>query len=330
MLHWHIIQSKGGVCVRLIRWDIDRVKELVELWNDELGEDFPMREELFVQNSFNDENICFEASQIAINEDNQVIGFIVAKRWQEQLNVNMPKKTGWIQILLVQKAYRRKGIGTRLLHHAETLLTENGMKEIWLGRDPWHYFPGIPEDKADVEKWFANQGYDKQGHDYDLINHYKNTTTELPAVKDARFSILQENEQDQFLEFLHRCFPGRWEYEALHYFAKGGTGREFVILKKEQKIIGFSRINDHQSPLIAQNVYWAPLFKEPLGGIGPLGIDATERKQGYGIAIVEAAISYLRKREVNNIVIDWTGLTDFYGKLGYDKWKGYVSYKKSL
>ena len=37
------------------------------------------------------------------------------------------------------------------------------------------------------------------------------------------------------------------------------------------------------SPFIAQNVYWSPLFEEEVGGIGPLGIDAEEQKQGYGL-----------------------------------------------
>lgn len=56
--------------------------------------------------------------------------------------------------------------------------------------------------------------------------------------------------------------------------------------------------------MIAQNVYWAPLYKETLGGIGPLGIDAEERGQGYGLSIVKAGIVYLRKRKINRIVID--------------------------
>lgn len=82
--------------------------------------------------------------------------------------------------------------------------------------------------------------------------------------------------------------------------------------------------------MIAQNVYWAPIFAEPLGGIGPLGIDQNERGNGYGLAVVQAGIYFLRTRNIKRIAIDWTGLVDFYGKLDYQVWKGYQKYSKQL
>ena len=163
-----------------------------------------------------------------------------------------------------------------------------------------------------------------------LCKYEDEDTKVLPSLDNVEFSQLDLDDREYFLAFLHRCFPGRWEYEALHYFQRGGTGREFVLLEKENKIIGFSRINDASSPMIAQNVYWAPLFNGKLGGIGPLGVDSAERGNGYGIAIVEAAIAFLRSRDIKNIVIDWTGLVGFYRKLDYEVWKGYTSYRKVL
>ncbi|MFK4997057.1 GNAT family N-acetyltransferase [Bacillus sp. N9] len=77
-------------------------------------------------------------------------------------------------------------------------------------------------------------------------------------------------------------------------------------MKKNNQIIGFCRINDNASPFIAQNIYWAPLFQHDLGGIGPLGIDSNERNNGYGLAIVQAALYYLQERKIKTIVIDWT------------------------
>lgn len=317
--------------INYTKWDVKRLAELVNLWNQELVETFPMSIELFKQNSFEDENICYDGSLIATTEDGRIVGFIVAKKWQEKLTVNMSADTGWIQVLLVDKAYRNQGIGTELLSHAERVLKTSGMKKVLLGRDPWHYFPGIPGELEDVSQWFEKKGYTTFGTEFDLINHYDKHKEDLIQLDhDLSFSILTLKDKDAFLMFLRRCFPGRWEYEAIHYFKKGGTGREFVILKKVNEIIGFSRINDGQSPLIAQNVYWSPLFNEELGGIGPLGIDSNERKQGYGLAIVEAAISFLRDRDINIIVIDWTGLVNFYKKLGYETWKEYNSYQKEF
>src|SRR5690625_4046900 len=317
--------------MKIIPWREAWLTELVRLWDQEIGADFPMRTELFKQNSLQDENVCHTSSGVAVTDDHQVVGFIVAKRWQENLDIDMGHTTGWIQVLIVAKNRQQQGIGADLLNHAERGLQAGGVQQILLGRDPYHYFPGIPSQYEQAANWFEQQGYVHQGVEHDLIRTYEGKENRsLPQIEGVEFSLLKREEKDDFIAFLHRCFPGRWEYEAMHYFNKGGKGREFVVLKKEEQIIGFCRINDANSPFIAQNVYWSPLFSEELGGAGPLGVDAKERGQGYGLAIVEAGIAYLRQRGVKRIVIDWTGLVDSYKKLGYDIWKSYSSYKKEF
>jgi GNAT superfamily N-acetyltransferase/predicted GNAT family N-acyltransferase len=323
--------DRGGTNLKLINWDIQRLKELVALWNSEIGTQFPMRDVLFIQNSFEDKNILPSGSFIAVNNENQVIGFIVAKCWQENIDVHMNPEVGWIQVLLVKSSERRKGIGSALLEKAEKALLERNIKKVHIGRDPWHYFPGIPKHFEEAINWFEKRNYLSGYQEYDLIRHFQDQPNSFnPDQYDVQFSLLQKEEKQEFLSFLHRCFPGRWEYEAIHYFHRGGTGREFVVIKKNGHIIGFCRINDPNSPFIAQNVYWAPLVDKPLGGIGPLGIDKNERKNGYGLAIVEAGISYLQERSIHNIVIDWTGLVDFYGKLDFKIWKEYQQLSKDL
>lgn len=81
---------------------------------------------------------------LAIDDQNYVVGFIVAKKWQETLNVLMSDTTGWIQVLIVRRDQRRKGVGTALLNHAESELIQSGVERLLLGRDPWHYFPDNP------------------------------------------------------------------------------------------------------------------------------------------------------------------------------------------
>lgn len=311
-------------------WNLSRIKELVGLWNWEVGTDFPMCEELFKQNSFDDCNIFIEGSLIAVNQDDQVVGFIVTKRWQDPIDVGISKETGWIQVLLVDRQYRNKGIGETLLRHAETKLKESGIHHIWLGKDTWHYFPGIPTQYREVANWFEKRGYVQGTTEHDLDCHFVEGEMAHPTKDGVTHSLLEIEEKDDFLSFMQRCFPGRWEYEAIQYFQRGGEGREFVVLKKNDQIIGFCRINDSKSPVIAQNVYWASLYQDELGGIGPLGIDSKERKHGYGLFIVKAGISYLHKRQIRSMLIDWTGLVKFYNKLGFEICKSYNSYYKKI
>lgn len=315
--------------MKIIAWKRDRLEELVELWNKELAVDFPMRKELFIQNSFNDVNVSYEGSYIAVDDQDHVIGFVVAKRWQETIDVKMDPKRGWIQVLLIDSTHRGKGLGTTLLERAEEQLKGNGVEEMQLGGDPFHYFSGIPDQYKDAKKLAEKHGYTKRVDTYDLINHL-DKKYDLPVDNSVAFSILKKEEEDDLISFLERCFPGRWVYETKKYFEMNGDGREFVVVKKKGQIIGFCRINDSHSPFIAQNVYWSPLFEQDVGGIGPLGIDANEQKQGYGLAIVQAAIAYLQERNTETIIIDWTILVDFYKKLDFNPWKIYGVYLKDL
>lgn len=308
-----------------------RLPELVKLWNQEIGSEFPMRIELFSQNSFQDTNIYYPASIMAMDQE-KVVGFIISKVWQEQVKeVSFSKDVGWIQVLMVDRHYRHKGIGTCLLNQAQGALRKAGVKKILIGRDPWHYFPGIPFEYKDVQVWLEKKGYTALPLEYDLTSTEVTLKSLKPlSLPDVSISLLTSDKKDAFLAFLHRCFPGRWEYEGIHYFHRGGTGREFVIVEKEKKIIGFCRINDSASPYIAQNVYWAPLLSDELGGIGPLGIDPQERGLGYGLAIVWAGVYYLHERGIRSFVIDWTTLVPFYKKLGFKVWKSYKKYEKEL
>lgn len=309
---------------------------LCELWNRELGERFPMRPELLRQNSLEDRNVLQAGSWIAMDAvARRPVGFVVVKCWQEQLDVQLGKGVGWIQALLVDRNDRGQGIGSELLARAERALRQRGVQKIWLGRDPYHYFPGIPVESPEVSAWFAARGYRLlEPLENDLLCRYSDQDDQksvpLPQVADGRFRLLAADDKDAFLSFLHRCFPGRWEYEAIHYFQRGGTGREFVVLERQGEIVGFCRINDAKSPFIAQNVYWAPLFARELGGIGPLGIDPAHRGSGLGLALVQAGIAMLRQRGIQQIAIDWTALVDFYAKLGYSSWKQYAKYSKEL
>lgn len=311
--------------------DSGLLEELTALWNKEIGADFPMRKELLEQNSFQDVNVLHEGSRIAMDDNGQVVGFAVSKIWQDEHHPSYTKDTGWIQVLLVDSSHRGKGIGSTLLQTAEQALKKAGAKKILLGSDLWHYFPGLPAGDKMTADWFAKRGYSRGDTCHDLDCHYNpEELPDIPTRQDAVAEILDEQEKDGLLSFLGRCFPGRWLLEAEQYFERGGTGREFVVLKKGGRIIGFCRINDALSPIIAQNVYWSQLYEGEHGGIGPLGVDDAERGNGYGLFIVEAAEAFLRKRKVSSILIDWTGLVSFYEKLGFKVCKSYDSYSKSI
>ncbi|QHW34002.1 GNAT family N-acetyltransferase [Paenibacillus rhizovicinus] len=310
-----------------------RLEALCLLWNEVIGSSFPMTERLMRQNSLHDPQLFQAGSWIAVDErSNEAAGFIVAKAPQHADAVAPPdEKRGWIQILLVAGEHRGSGIGSRLLELAETGFRSAGIERVYLGNDlHYRYFPGIPERLNEAAGWFERRGYEKREASYDLLMSYgRDHRPATPEVAGAEFRLLAPGEQAELIGFMRRCFP-YWAWQTEDYFARGGTGREFVVLARDGAIIGFCRINDPESPILTQNIYWSGLFAEPLGGAGPLGIDEAYRGFGYGLAIVQAGIHALLERGVRHIVIDTTPYVDFYGKLGYEVWQSYWRYDKLL
>lgn len=308
--------------------DIEPSK-IVKLWNDSIGESFPITTALWIQNTVKEPNILSKAS-IAIMEENELLGFVVAKRYQENIEAVMPRNIGWIQCLFVKESARNRGIGTRLLRHVEQAFQELRLTEIRLGRDPWHYFPGISLDDKRTIEWFGQRGYIKGSIETDLRKVVKDTPPYTLTNLSEHFRVLTKQDLPALLQFLGREFPGRWHYEAIHYTVINGSGREFMGFFVKNELQGFCRMNNPKSPLIAQNVYWSQLFDGELGGIGPLGIKRSIRGNDYGLDLVKAAANELMNRGVSHIVIDWTQLVSFYEKLGFTVWKQYQSMAKSI
>jgi GNAT superfamily N-acetyltransferase len=327
-------ERKRRNVMKFERIEVSHLDEILALWNNELSDSFPMRLRLLHQNIVEDRQWLREGSWAAIEEDTgRVVGFVISKIASEATErFGIGQDLGWIHALMVESRHRNSGIGNTLLLKAEQAMLNAGARRILLGNDLHsRMFPGIPDVFETTKKWFEKRGYVLQEQVYDLLNTYRDEEeVALPQVLDATLRIANAGDREALHAFMSRCFRGTWDYQHQEYWERGGTGREFVLLEKQGVIIGFCRINDAQSPLLAQNIYWSPLFNEELGGIGPLGIDENFRGHQYGISIVQAAIHYLMQRGIRRIVIDTTPFVDFYGKLNYRIWKSYSRYNKVI
>ncbi|KIL49540.1 GNAT family N-acetyltransferase [Jeotgalibacillus soli] len=308
------------------------VNVVVSLWNSNLGESFPMREALWEQNTSHEINLLQDASLGAFQKD-ELVGFVAAKLLKDPLSAEMNSTIAWIQALLVDKHHRNEMIGSELLLYAEAELKKKDINEIQLGRDVYHYFPGVPANDKNTISWFEHKGYQQETIVTDLTkNVFNQSLYKLHNEKNEQleFRVLTENDLISLLAFLKTVFPGRWHYEAEAYVQATGNGRDFIGLFKDGQLKGFCRINDGKFSIIPQNIYWSPLLKGSLGGIGPLGISPEIRGQQVGLDLVKSAANELMKRKMDHIVIDWTELVPFYEKLGFKPWKKYVTMSKKL
>ncbi|MCH7323100.1 GNAT family N-acetyltransferase [Solibacillus sp. MA9] len=301
-------------------------EEILNLWNECLP-DFLLTARLFDQNTWQSPYVLQEGSAVKILDD-KVVGVVIAKSWHDTYGVELNKAHGWIQMLLVHPDYRQQKIATALYKHAEQALIEKGVSKIQIGGDLGHLLCGIPLTQQAGVAFAEKFGFKQLVESVDFTRMVTDPQA-LPQKENAEFVLLQPEEQQQFLDFISNSFPGRWTFEANDYFAKGGTGRDYVVVKWEGQIVGFCRINDEQSAWKGPNYNWAEQFGN-LGGIGPLGINEHYRKYGLGRAVVKAAEYYLQQRNKTTLFIDWTDLIAFYEKLGYSVWKNYGIFVKQV
>ncbi|WP_127585823.1 GNAT family N-acetyltransferase [Paenibacillus koleovorans] len=314
------------------------IDAIVEMWNRELGSRFPLSDRLVRQNSFGAAPLQPGASWAAIAAQDGgeiLIGFVAGKL--SKADGDGEGGGGSIGLLLVDAAYRRQGIGSRLLALAEDGLRRSGAGRIDFGGETRHYMPGLPEESeaSGLGGWLERRGYTpaEGGSVCDLFADFTGEPIEeLPQCPGVEFRLLDPlAETEAFLCFLRREFSPRWAQSTEALLQAGGGSREFVLLWKDGGVepIGFCRLNDEQSPLLAGSVYWHALFPPGTGGgIGPLGVSASERGQGLGLAAVQAGIHFLRRRGRDRLVIDWTTHLDFYAKLGFAPWRWYTGYRK--
>src|SRR5690606_27090853 len=163
------------------------------------------------------DKILFRNGQwITVDRENKVTGVIISKMWRERdLYVENGRGTGWIQVLVVDSKYRTSGVGTTLLRKAENAFKQKDISKIVLGKDPWHFFPGIPDEYGSVKKWFERRGYAYIHRVYDMYRHYSvGEPCRLSRRRGVRFFLMGKSDKGKLLAFLNKCFPGRWEYEA--------------------------------------------------------------------------------------------------------------------
>ncbi len=309
--------------------DFKNKKEIFELWNKEFGYIYPITIELFNRNL---SNVDLKASYVSIDDNNKLVGFILVKFWKDSFDINTYNDSCWINLIYVDSKSRRLGIGSKLLELAEKEAIQAKKKCLYLGKDYLNYFPGLPVDMKSNCEWFVKRGFNRPYDTYDLIKNIDTNTVKL-RLKNKSFIFRKSNinDKEKLIEFIKKNWPGRWLKELLDYYDNGGNGSEYLIALDGNIICAFAKIGlpSTDISLISFSMTWRKRFKA-LGGIGPLGVDISYRKQNLGYDIVAYAHNYLLDNEVSNIIIDWTGLLEFYRLMGFEVFKSYFYMNKTL
>jgi GNAT superfamily N-acetyltransferase len=294
--------------------EVDNLLDVLKLWNDEMGFIYPIADNIFKQNVIDYTSKKVYGAYI----DDCLKGFIIGKTFETTI-IPSYNNCGWISLFYVAKHARKQGIASKLFE-----LVENDFKDktdIHIGRDINNFFPGVPCDFDNLtDSWLAKRGYDNGKYTHDLINC--NCKEYILKNNEYQYKVCSKDEIDSLLQFTKKQFDGRWFFEVSNYFENGGDGNEYVVALDNRKVVAFARINDKQFKQYPYNITWYKRFSN-LGGIGPLGVDASYRGRNLGYDIVAFAINTLKNRGIKEMIIDWTGLLTFYQQFGFEVWKSY-------
>lgn len=293
-------------------------KEALALWNSEAGFIYPITEEIFVARVFDCRDIS--NSYVAYIED-ALVGFIVSKK-------DIVSLVGWISLLYVSKKFRKQGIATRLLDLVEKEMSVSNLTKIKVGSDFDNFFPGIPCDFSNAAiPWFTKKGYNMIRYTFDVTASVDRVKTYAIEDKKITFRFAKLEEKEKVLSLLRDSFSERWYQEGLDAIAHGDFESSYVIALNKEEVVAFLRCNQLSLNKKPYNITWHERF-EKLAGVGPLGVKNNYRKHGLGKDIISWALNHLKEKGVSDVLIDWTGLLEFYQQFGFEVWKSYMYSEK--
>jgi ribosomal protein S18 acetylase RimI-like enzyme len=197
---------------------------------------------------------------------------------------------GGVQLLLVDPAVQRRGIGTRLLEAGIERLRAAGATSVALGSGGHDYlWPGVPGDLPGAAGFFMARGWRFVYGVLDLVadlRGYRAPRGILERAERGRVSIEIDPGPDaaaEVLAFEAATFPN-W----LRAFRQA-TGPVLVARDRAGAIVGTLLLRGPPDATI-----FTPMLGQDAGTIGCVGVAASARGAGVGSGMVARASELLR------------------------------------
>ncbi|MBI5652825.1 MAG: GNAT family N-acetyltransferase [Chloroflexi bacterium] len=307
------------------------IPALVAIWNDACGANLAITQR-FIEYNTRASTGAMQAGRVAMRDD-QAIGFVLASALPNDPQTS-PRDLGWIDALAVARQFQKQGIGNGLLAWAESFLRAQGCTRARLGGGLRPFAPGLPVE-LNNEKFFRARGFIALAGServWDVardLRDYAQNPKGLQRPFGFETRPAQPDDANALHEFFAREFPNRWRYEYEEFLRAHAPLTNYHLLITTRGIDGFARLTLENSERPIER-FFPHALPRPWGQLGPIGISKDARGKGFGGALLDAALDYLRDQGVRGCVIDWTDLVDFYRKFGCKPYREYLMLLKSL
>lgn len=225
---------------------------------------------------------------------------------------------GSIPLLVVDPAYQRQGVGTRLLDAGMARLGQLGATTVALGGGGDDYiWPGVPDNLPGAVGFFRARGW---GFDHTVIDLVADLRGyEAPAGVGERagragvsIEVMAGPERAEVMAFEAATFPD-W----VGWFER--LDSSVLVARDRAGAVAGTLL--FRGPLGA--TIYEPLLGPDAGTIGCVGVAAPARGAGVGSAMVARASELLRDAGTRACHIGWTRRERFYTRVGYSPWRRY-------
>lgn len=226
-----------------------------------------------------------------------------------------------VLLLAVKPAYRRRGIGGRLLALAEDYVRSSGSSQVKLGHAGHYLWPGVPVVPDTDVDFFAHRGYQSGWTSIDMALDLTVPPLPFHSTVDIALTIKVPDTLDPVLACVAKI-DGSW----LPYYRDAPRER-MLSASHNGEVVGCVM-------LVEDDIRLADCFPGRVGGLGCLGVAPEYREHGIGLALANAATEQLRREGYAVSYLGYTWLEDWYGRLGYRTylryWMGEIAQNDSV
>ncbi|MCD6373951.1 MAG: GNAT family N-acetyltransferase [Caldisericaceae bacterium] len=249
-----------------------------------------LREKILEDPDYSPENV------LIYQEDDQILGFIDGVT--REIN---NEKIGYVKLMVVEKKYRRQGIGTQLYQELENRFKKLGMQKVRVYDVPFNYFmPGIDPRYTPALAFFEVQGFkrfaDTSNMVVDLTNQSFETKEQEKELLGQGITIKRADYQDrdELLSFIEEYFP-LWRYEVMNAYNSIPIAIHIALVG--DKIKAFSAHNGNNFGT---------------GWFGPMGTHPDLRGKGIGSILLKRCLRDMQNWGLEKSIIPWVGPIRFY------------------
>lgn len=275
---------------KFTRADFDRT---LATWNRSAPYD-QMTPELFEEKLYEDQD--FSENLTLVAEEDKLAGFIMGVRRRQGDQV-----TGYVKLLAVDPAYRRKRIGSELLQRLEQELQQSGAKSIRVFESSPNYLvPGIDPRSTETVVFFERRGYERCGDtanmEVELVERSFDTVADEKQLAEQGYEIRRAimGDRDEINRLLSRHWRA-WIPEVERALSNYPISLHVAI--KQEKIVAFSAYDGNN-----RNTGW----------FGPMGTDPQHRGRKLGEVLLKRCLADIQQQRRRMAIIPWVGPYAFY------------------